>query len=72
MSESRLVNALMETLANGPGPQREPIEVGRRLAYCQQVCPEWHRACERYDQAEWIAVLITPGRDCDRGYDGIF
>ena len=66
MSESRVVNALLESLANAPGPKREPIRVGRRLAYCQQVCPEWFRGCGRYSTAEWVDRLILVRLDCDR------
>ncbi len=66
MSENRIVNALLESLANAPGPKREPIEVGRLLAQCQQVCPEWFRGCERHDLEAWITLLITPGRHCSR------
>ncbi len=49
MSENRIVNALLEALDNAPGPKREHITVGRLLAQCQQVCPEWFRCCERHD-----------------------
>ncbi len=66
MSENRVVNNLIEALENAPGEKREPIQVGRLLAHCQQVCPEWFRSCQRYGMEEWIRIMITPGRRCDR------
>ena len=63
---NHIVNDLIESLANASGPKREPIHVGRLLAYCQQKCPEWFRSCGRYEREEWITLLITPGRKCDR------
>jgi len=64
MSEARIVNALVESLANAPGPHREPVEVQRRLAHCQQVCQDWFRECDRYALRDWIDLMITPGREC--------
>ena len=66
MSENGIVYALLEALENVEGPKREPIVVGRLLAHCQQVCPEWIRGCKRYGLGEWIGVMITPGRKCSR------
>ena len=60
------VNDLIEYLSNADGPIREPAEVGRRLAYCQQRCPEWIRSCSLHDRDEWIEILSTPGRECGR------
>ena len=66
MSEKHVVNALIEALANAPGKKREPIQVGRLLAYCQQRCPEWFRSCGLHDREEWIRLLILEGETCDR------
>ncbi len=73
VSENRIVNALLESLENAPGPKREPIEVGRLLAQCQRgveqpprPCPDWDRGCKRYDLEAWIGLMITPGRHCSR------
>ncbi len=66
MSENRIVNALLESLENAPGEKREPIQVGRLLAHCQQRCPEWVRSCQRHDLEAWITLMITPGRNCRR------
>lgn len=63
---NHIVNDLIESLENAPGPKRETIEVGRRLAFCQQKCPEWFRNCERYDREAWIELLIRPGKFCER------
>lgn len=63
---NHIVNDLNEALANAPGEKREPIQVGRLLAHCRQVCTEWDRGCTRFEREEWIRLLITPSRSCDR------
>ena len=65
VSETQVVNALVEALDNATGPAREPARVGRLLARCQQRCPEWFRECQRYDRESWIRILITPGVHCE-------
>ena len=66
MSESKIVNALVETLDNHPGPAREPSHVGRLLAGCQR-CSEWsNRGCTRIEWQAWIRILIEPARGCNR------
>ena len=67
MTANRLVNNMVETLENTPGPKRELIAVGRLLIYCQQRCPEWDgRGCTHYEPDLWIETMITPGRRCPR------
>jgi len=71
--ETRIVNALIETLDNATGPKREPAAVGKRLAYCQQVCPAWFRRCTRHpDREGWIQLMITPGERCHLNWGGKF
>lgn len=66
---NHIVNDLIESLANAPGKKREPIQVGRLLAFCQQKCPEWFHECESYDREEWIELLIRPRQVCEH-WDG--
>ena len=70
MNHNQIVNALIESLSNTTGETREPADVGRRLAYCQQSCPEGLRECREYDlddpveREAWILMMITPGENC--------
>ena len=73
MMDEPLVNALIERLDTTPGPLREHTDVGKRLAYCQQVCPAWYRRCTKHpDTEEWITIMITPGRRCFFNWGGKF
>ena len=73
MMDEPLVNALIERLDTTPGPLRKHTEVGKRLAYCQQVCPEWFRGCgEHPEESEWIRLMITPEKRCALNWGGKF
>ena len=73
MMDDWLVNTLVESLDNAPGPNREPAAVGKRLAYCQQVCGAWYRRCTKHPNTEeWITIMITPGRQCFCNWGGKF
>lgn len=64
MSDSRIVNALVESLENAPGLKREWACVGRLLVCCQRECSEWHGACARFGHEEWISRLIHQAKHC--------
>ena len=63
MTESRIVNALLEAIDNATEPTRELQAVGKLLVICSR-CDHWDRGCECQDYLDWIAQLITPGRVC--------
>lgn len=62
------VNDLIKKLCDTPnGPNRRGnVRVGRLLAHCQQVCPDWTEdgGCVLHERDEWIDLMIRPDRDC--------
>ena len=64
------VNDLIEALhGTSDGHERRATRhIGRLLIECQQACRHWTATgCQLHDRAEWIDILIRPGRDCQRG-----
>jgi len=65
------VNDLIEALHATPDghERRATAHVGRLLVQCQQICTAWVEpdGCQLHARAEWIDILIRPGRDCQRG-----
>lgn len=76
---ARVVNALIESLANAEGPTRLPQAAELELVRCQR-CEHWtdsgdvwERSCNLLSREAWIERMIRPGPSCRElsGVDGL-
>ncbi len=73
-TESSPVNSLVERMkaladaASDSVGTRTPQDAHRLMARCQRCRPFWDigHGCSRMDRREWVTLLITPGRSCNR------